>query len=123
MPHSIELAPLDGFDSEDIILQSPNNEERNSLGGILGEVRVTTFRNAIRANYLSHSNDYVALPSIETIVLSYLEDSQQAEQVTKEKVVPYPMFLSMLLQHKMEGYGNDKVTLNLTQDFSALVCA
>ncbi|GJX52981.1 retrovirus-related pol polyprotein from transposon TNT 1-94, partial [Tanacetum coccineum] len=37
----------------------------------------------------------------------------------RKKVVPYPMFLSMLLQHKMEGYGNDKVTLNLTQDFSA----
>nr|GEZ81110.1 hypothetical protein [Tanacetum cinerariifolium] len=33
----------------------------------------------------------------------------------KEKVVPYPRFLSMFLEHKMEGYGNDNVTLNPTQ--------
>ncbi|GJV77574.1 retrovirus-related pol polyprotein from transposon TNT 1-94, partial [Tanacetum coccineum] len=40
---------------------------------------------------------------------------------SKEKFVPYPRFLSLLLQHKMEGYGNDEVTLNPTQVFSALL--
>ncbi|GJW18046.1 hypothetical protein Tco_0025482 [Tanacetum coccineum] len=37
------------------------------LGGILGEVGVTTFRNAIGANYLSHSSEYAELPSLETV--------------------------------------------------------
>ncbi|GKB35072.1 hypothetical protein Tco_0880014 [Tanacetum coccineum] len=35
--------------------------------GILGEVGVNTFRNAIRAHYLSHSTEYVATPPLETI--------------------------------------------------------
>ncbi|GJR67818.1 hypothetical protein Tco_0013883 [Tanacetum coccineum] len=38
---------------------------------------------------------------------------------TTEKVVPYLRFLSLSLQHKMEGYGNDEVTLNPTQVFSS----
>ncbi|GKD47112.1 hypothetical protein Tco_1271757 [Tanacetum coccineum] len=37
---------------------------------------------------------------------------------TREKVVPYPRFLSLLSEHKIEGYGNDNVTLNPTQVFS-----
>nr|GEU66365.1 hypothetical protein [Tanacetum cinerariifolium] len=37
---------------------------------------------------------------------------------TREKVVPYTRFLSLLLEHKMEGYGNDNVTLIPTQVFS-----
>nr|GEU99873.1 hypothetical protein [Tanacetum cinerariifolium] len=37
---------------------------------------------------------------------------------TREKVVPYPRFLSLLLEHKMEGYGSKNVTLNPTQVFS-----
>ncbi|GJU88425.1 hypothetical protein Tco_1300848 [Tanacetum coccineum] len=37
---------------------------------------------------------------------------------TRKKVVPYPRFLSLLLEHKMEGYGNDYVTINPTQVFS-----
>ncbi|GJW56847.1 retrovirus-related pol polyprotein from transposon TNT 1-94 [Tanacetum coccineum] len=34
---------------------------------------------------------------------------------TKEKVIPYPRFLSLLLELKMEGYGSKNVTLNPTQ--------
>ncbi|GKB35934.1 hypothetical protein Tco_0880876 [Tanacetum coccineum] len=37
---------------------------------------------------------------------------------TREKVVPYSRFLSLLLEHKMERYGNDNITLNPTQAFS-----
>nr|GEW61359.1 hypothetical protein [Tanacetum cinerariifolium] len=37
---------------------------------------------------------------------------------TRERVVPYPRFLSLLLEHKMEGYGNNGVSLNPTQVFS-----
>ncbi|GJX43427.1 hypothetical protein Tco_0260103 [Tanacetum coccineum] len=36
-------------------------------GGIKGEVGVTSFRNAIGANFLAHSRNYEAIPSIETI--------------------------------------------------------
>ncbi|GJS62488.1 hypothetical protein Tco_0657272 [Tanacetum coccineum] len=36
----------------------------------------------------------------------------------KEKVVPYTKFLSLLPEHKIDGYGNDNVTLNPTQVFS-----
>ncbi|GJX28031.1 hypothetical protein Tco_0236110 [Tanacetum coccineum] len=135
--------------------------------GILREVRLTTFRNAIGANYLSHSSDYVALPSLETIrnwfaTIGYSREIEakgtlrkrflpprwrllkgqiiqclgveidfakliwedflsKLNKKTKEKVFPYPRFLSLLLQHKMEGYENDEVTLNLNQVFSALV--
>ncbi|GJS76764.1 retrovirus-related pol polyprotein from transposon TNT 1-94 [Tanacetum coccineum] len=37
---------------------------------------------------------------------------------TREKVVPYIWFLSLLLEHKMKGYRNNNVTLNPTQVFS-----
>ncbi|GKE61853.1 hypothetical protein Tco_1512220, partial [Tanacetum coccineum] len=37
---------------------------------------------------------------------------------TREKVVPYPRFFSLLLEYKMEGYENDNVTINSTQVFS-----
>ncbi|GJX15807.1 retrovirus-related pol polyprotein from transposon TNT 1-94 [Tanacetum coccineum] len=36
-------------------------------GGIKGEVGLTSFRNAIRANYLAHSKQYVEPPSMEII--------------------------------------------------------
>ncbi|GJU52422.1 hypothetical protein Tco_1226136 [Tanacetum coccineum] len=36
-------------------------------GGIFGEVGVNTFRNAIGAHYLPHSNEYVAPPSIDIV--------------------------------------------------------
>ncbi|GJV93513.1 hypothetical protein Tco_1541326 [Tanacetum coccineum] len=39
---------------------------------------------------------------------------------TKEKVIPYPRFLSLLLELKMEGYGTNKVTTHPTQIFSVL---
>nr|GEV67029.1 hypothetical protein [Tanacetum cinerariifolium] len=36
-------------------------------GGIYGEVRLNTFRNAIAAHYLPHSSEYVAPPSIDIV--------------------------------------------------------
>ncbi|GKA91075.1 hypothetical protein Tco_0812945 [Tanacetum coccineum] len=36
-------------------------------GGIFGDVRVNTFRNAIGAHYLAHSSEYVAPPSINIV--------------------------------------------------------
>ncbi|GJZ82529.1 hypothetical protein Tco_0647702 [Tanacetum coccineum] len=36
------------------------------------------------------------------------------------KVIPYPRFLSLLLELKMKGYGSDEVTIHPTQIFSVL---
>ncbi|GJZ59886.1 retrovirus-related pol polyprotein from transposon TNT 1-94 [Tanacetum coccineum] len=118
--------------------------------GILGEVRVNTFRNAIGAHYLSHSTEYVSTSPLETIrawfsTIGYRKEIgangtlkksclpprvnidyakliwediiTKLNKKTREKVVPYPRFLSLLLEHKMEGYGSENVTLNLTQVF------
>ncbi|GJW18071.1 hypothetical protein Tco_0025507 [Tanacetum coccineum] len=101
-------------------------------GGILDEVEVNTFRNAIEAHYFAHSSEYVEPHSIEIVRQWFLiirvnidyarliwEDLiSKLDKKTRERVVPYPRFLSMLLEHEIEGYGNDGVTLNLTQVFS-----
>nr|GEU90466.1 ribonuclease H-like domain-containing protein [Tanacetum cinerariifolium] len=122
----------------------------------MGEVGVTSFRNAI--NYVSHSIDYANPPSIEVVrewfpTIGYsgkigatytikkgflpprwrvpvpqiiqclrarLDDIiSNVKKKTKEKFIPYPRFLSLLLEHKMEGYGIDEVNFNPTQIFSA----
>ncbi|GJT73583.1 hypothetical protein Tco_1032869 [Tanacetum coccineum] len=120
-----------GFNLEDIILNT-NNEEylaevwysaialENSkvsfsipTSGILGEVWINTFMNAIGAHYLAHSHEYVAPPSIEEDIIIKLKKKQ------REKVVPYTRFLSLLIMHKMkEGYRDDEVTQYPTQVFS-----
>ncbi|GKC23703.1 hypothetical protein Tco_1025853 [Tanacetum coccineum] len=101
-------------------------------GGILDEVEVNTFRNAIEAHYFAHSSEYVEPHSIETVRqwfpiirvnidyarLIWEDLISKLDKKTRERVVPYPRFLSMLLEHEIEGYGNDGVTLNLTQVFS-----
>ncbi|GJZ75158.1 hypothetical protein Tco_0639623 [Tanacetum coccineum] len=125
------------------------------LGGILEEVGVNTFMNAIGAHYLSYSSEYVAPPFIKTVrqwfsTIGYEEavkanrtlkksllppslvngvNIDYAKQIwedivtklnkkTREKIVPHTRFLSLLLEHKMKGYGNDNVTLNPTQVFN-----
>ncbi|GJR95111.1 hypothetical protein Tco_0267285 [Tanacetum coccineum] len=101
-------------------------------GGILDEVEVNTFRNAIEAHYFAHSSEYVEPHSIETVRqwfpiirvnidyarLIWEDLISKLDKKTRERVVPYLRFLSLLLEHEMEGYGNDGVTLNLTQVFS-----
>ncbi|GJS44329.1 hypothetical protein Tco_0569372 [Tanacetum coccineum] len=37
---------------------------------------------------------------------------------TREKVVPYPRFISFLLEYMMPEYDNEELTINLTQVFS-----
>ncbi|GJS80457.1 hypothetical protein Tco_0730338 [Tanacetum coccineum] len=36
----------------------------------------------------------------------------------REKIVPYPRFISLLLEHIMHEYDNDELTINLTQVFN-----
>ncbi|GJU26328.1 hypothetical protein Tco_1164949 [Tanacetum coccineum] len=99
-------------------------------GGIYGEVGVNTFRNYIGSHYLPNSSEYVAPPSID-IVRPWFETIGYGEAVPakgtlkksllplREKVVPYTIFLSLLMMHKMkEGYGDRELTLYPTQVFS-----
>ncbi|GKA35682.1 hypothetical protein Tco_0722173 [Tanacetum coccineum] len=37
---------------------------------------------------------------------------------TREKIIPYPRFISLLLKHKMPEYDNEELTINPTQVFS-----
>ncbi|GKC48574.1 hypothetical protein Tco_1071319 [Tanacetum coccineum] len=100
-----------------------------STGGIYGEVRVNTFKNAIGAHYLPHSSKYVAPSSIDIVRIRF-ETIGYGETVPskgtlkrgllpprwREKVIPYTRFLSLLMMHKMkEGYGDGEVIPYLTQ--------
>ncbi|GJU45399.1 retrovirus-related pol polyprotein from transposon TNT 1-94 [Tanacetum coccineum] len=122
---------------------------------LIVERGLTSFRNAIRANYLVHSKDYAQTPSIDEIrewfpsiggktggfdqisnkdatILYCLANGinidfekliwddiiSKLKKKNKEKVIPYPRFLSLLLELRMEGYGSDNVTSIPTQIFS-----
>ncbi|GKF40010.1 hypothetical protein Tco_0120071, partial [Tanacetum coccineum] len=40
------------------------------------------------------------------------------DKKTREKIVPYPRFLSLLLEHMIHEYENEELTINPTQVFS-----
>ncbi|GKB98347.1 hypothetical protein Tco_0984484 [Tanacetum coccineum] len=62
-------------------------------GGIFGEVRVNTFRNAIGAHYLAYSSEYVAPPSIDVVrqwfsTIGYGEDVSTKGTLKKSLLPP-----------------------------------
>ncbi|GJY61525.1 hypothetical protein Tco_0462182 [Tanacetum coccineum] len=116
----------------------------HSYMGIRGEIEVNTFRNAIRANY---SNEYVASPSLTDHGVHRLgtmgrlglqeplrrvpmgvkvdfarlisEDIiHKLNKKTKEKIVLYPRFISLLLEYMMPNFNHEDLTINPTQVFS-----
>ncbi|GJV53586.1 hypothetical protein Tco_1449327 [Tanacetum coccineum] len=156
-------------------------------GGVRGEIGITTFRNALRAQYLPYSSMYVPAPSITTMkpwfatiwyrgdiggkgtfkksclpprwrllmaqimlclggktggldqisnkdvtILYCLANGVHVDYAkiiwedlihklnkkTREKIVPYPRFLSLLLEHMMPEYENEELTINHTRVFS-----
>ncbi|GKC57852.1 hypothetical protein Tco_1085450 [Tanacetum coccineum] len=156
-------------------------------GEVRGEIGITTFRNALRAQYLPHSSMYVPPPSITTVrpwfatigyngeigakgtlkksclpprwrllmgqiiqclggkiggldqisnkdatILYCLANGVQVDYAkiiwedlihklnkkTREKIVPYPRFISLLLEHTTPKYDNEELTINPTQVFS-----
>ncbi|GJW88060.1 hypothetical protein Tco_0163400 [Tanacetum coccineum] len=80
------------------------------------------------ANYLSQSTEYADVPSLETIRAWFSTTWYSGEigdkGTLKKSCLPPRRRLLMakiiqcLGEHKMEGYGNDNVTLNPTQVFS-----
>nr|GEV47020.1 hypothetical protein [Tanacetum cinerariifolium] len=123
-------------------------------GGIRGEIGVTTFQNALRAQYLPHSSMYVSPPSITTVgpwfaIIGYNKEIRakgtlkksclpprvqidyarliwedpihKLNKKTREKIFPYPRFLSLLPEHMIPEYENDELTINPTQVFNVHV--
>ncbi|GJV35559.1 hypothetical protein Tco_1408036 [Tanacetum coccineum] len=107
-------------------------------GRIRGDIGINTFRNALRAHYLPHLSMYVSPPSI-TIVrpwfatigysgeirakvdyakLIWEDIIHKLSKKNREKVVPYPRFISLLQGYMMPEYDNKKLTINPTQVFS-----
>nr|GEW76583.1 putative ribonuclease H-like domain-containing protein [Tanacetum cinerariifolium] len=126
--------------------------------GVRGDIGITTFRNALKAQYLPHSSMYVSPPPItivrpwfatigyngeidakETLKKSFLpprwrllmgqiiqcldyakliwEDLiHKLNKKTREKIIPYLRFISLLLEHIMPKYNNEELTINPTQD-------
>nr|GEV52137.1 hypothetical protein [Tanacetum cinerariifolium] len=59
-------------------------------GGIYGELRVNTFRNAIGVHYLPHSREYVAPPSID-IVRPWFETIRVFDHTNKDAIILYSL--------------------------------
>ncbi|GJQ89051.1 hypothetical protein Tco_0000190 [Tanacetum coccineum] len=84
-------------------------------GGVGGNIGITTFRNALRAQYLPYSTNGVHV-DYEKIIWEDL--IHKLNNKTREKIIPYPRFLSLLQEHMMPEYEIEELTINPTQVFS-----
>ncbi|GJX52371.1 hypothetical protein Tco_0280740 [Tanacetum coccineum] len=106
------------------------------IGGIRGDICINTFRNALRAYYLPHSSGKTGgldqISNKDATILYCLANKVKVDYAkliwddiihklskkTREKVVPYPRFISLLLEYMMPEYDNEELTINPTQVFS-----
>ncbi|GJU51451.1 retrovirus-related pol polyprotein from transposon TNT 1-94 [Tanacetum coccineum] len=106
------------------------------LGRVRGEIGITAFRNAIRAHYLPRlSGKKGGLDQIsnkDATILYCLENGVQVDYAkiiwedlihkldkkTRKKIIPYPRFISLLLEHMAPKYDNEELTIKPTQVFS-----
>ncbi|GKC45009.1 hypothetical protein Tco_1062731 [Tanacetum coccineum] len=72
-------------------------------GEVRGEIGITTFRNAFRAQYLLHSSMYVPPPSITTVEVADGSDHSVLR------------FISLLLEQMAPKYDNEELIINPTQ--------
>ncbi|GKB75809.1 hypothetical protein Tco_0942704 [Tanacetum coccineum] len=93
-------------------------------GEVRGEIGITTFRNALRAQYLPHSSMYVSPLPITTVRPWFATIGYNGEigdlihklnKKTREKIVSYPRFISLLLDHMTPEYDKEELTINPTQ--------
>ncbi|GKA88184.1 hypothetical protein Tco_0809948 [Tanacetum coccineum] len=131
-----EPATLDKLESPNTFL--PVDQVSTPIGGIRGDIGIITFRNALRAHYLPYISMYVPPPSI-TVVRPWFETIGYCREIgvdyvrmiwediihklnkkTKEKVVSYPRFISLLLEYMMPKYDNEELTIHPTHIFSVL---
>nr|GEU81609.1 retrovirus-related Pol polyprotein from transposon TNT 1-94 [Tanacetum cinerariifolium] len=98
-----------------------NMDRKTTLGGVRGDIGITTFRNAIKAQYLAHSSMYVLPPSmtkVDYVKLIWENLIHKLNKKARENIVPYPRFISLLLEHIMPEYDNEDLTINSNQVFS-----
>nr|GEV11480.1 hypothetical protein [Tanacetum cinerariifolium] len=106
--------------------------------GIRRETGITTFRNARRAHYLPHTSGKTGVhdqtSNKDAIILYCLANRVEVDydkliwediihklnKKTREKIVPYLRFISLLLEYMMLDYHNEELTIHLTQVFSVL---
>ncbi|GJX69043.1 hypothetical protein Tco_0304770 [Tanacetum coccineum] len=85
-------------------------------GGVRG---ITTFRNSIEAYY---SDEYVESPSHAIDKPWFTELGYNGEiglnEKSRERVIPYPRFISLLLEYMAPEYANESLTINPNQVFS-----
>ncbi|GKB17886.1 hypothetical protein Tco_0851809 [Tanacetum coccineum] len=114
-PISFDLATQVGFNLEDIIFND-NNEV-----SLLYPPHINSDYFKVWGDRAKETLKKSCLPprvEKDFAMLIWEDFYRKLNKKTREKVVPCPWFLSILLQHKMEGYGNEELTLNPTQVFS-----
>ncbi|GJW96421.1 hypothetical protein Tco_0178229, partial [Tanacetum coccineum] len=84
---------------------------------------ITTFRNALRAQYLPHSSMYVPPPSITTVrlwfaMIGYNGEIGSKGTLKKSCLPPKWRFIYLLLEHMAPKYDNEELIINPTQVFS-----
>ncbi|GKB65561.1 hypothetical protein Tco_0921747 [Tanacetum coccineum] len=90
------------------------NQYKEYLRGVRGDIGITTFRNALRAQYLP----YLRVKQVDYAKIIWEDLIHKLNKKSREKIVPYPRFLSLLLKHMMPEYENEELTINPTQVFS-----
>ncbi|GKB86358.1 hypothetical protein Tco_0958630 [Tanacetum coccineum] len=116
--------PLDEPTFKRLIFELENSKVSFSIptGGIFGELRVNTFRNAIGAHYLAYSGEYVALPSIDVDrqwfpTIRY-EEEVSAKGTLKKSLLPPRKRASSIARHVEEEEASKIIKL---EDLAKLV--
>nr|GEV09692.1 hypothetical protein [Tanacetum cinerariifolium] len=102
-------------------------------GGIKGDISINTFRNDLRAHYLPHLSgktggmDQISnknatilyclanMVKVDYAKLIWEDIIHKLNKKIREKVIPYPRFISILLEYMMPEYDNEELTINPTQ--------
>nr|GEX35848.1 hypothetical protein [Tanacetum cinerariifolium] len=105
-------------------------------GRIRGDIGINPFKNALRAHYLPHSSGKIGgldqISNKDATILYCLANGVKVDYAKliwediihklnkkiRGKVIPYPRFISLLLEYMMPEYDNEKLTINHTQVFS-----
>ncbi|GKD16621.1 hypothetical protein Tco_1205779, partial [Tanacetum coccineum] len=86
--------------------------------------RTQTQTTLARFQTLDDSKIWVSTPiggirgDIDYVRLIWEDIIHKLSKKTREKVVPYPRFISILLEYMMPEYENEELTINPTQAFS-----
>nr|GEU69120.1 hypothetical protein [Tanacetum cinerariifolium] len=102
------------------------------IRGVRGDIGITTFRNDVSAQYLPHSSGLDQISNKDATILYCLANEVKVDyekiiwknvihklnKKTREKIVPFPRFLSLPLKHMIPEYKNEELTINPTQVFN-----